>query len=369
LECRDEDFDGTDDHGNVCTIYGINRGEGAQQVKIHAKKDWEISFAEYQERTLAALPDSERDRKEKSSLDIEIMRHNHHFAVVKALERGEDVPPEVEKEYADKLPKKNEVKATAKKGVLPKFRMTKALKDLIPKHQQQVVKSWNDELKHNVLGPLNAQLQAMPKAAKSGTIDRQIVYAHYFYGSSDWFIVERDGEHYLYGYVILNGDSVMSEIGGIGLRELTEHGGIELDFYWTPKYLAEAKYEADSNFFRKPDFSLAEDIRAGEQAMVPGVYVDMNAPPNPKMLERLKKDYEKYPVYRERKGLDDFLTKYYAHYADFADMIWKAFYPDEALEKTEQSANDLKAKKRKRAEKLMLMQVQEIALLELEEAK
>ena len=160
-----------------------------------------------------------------------------------------------------------------------------------------------------------------------------IIYAHYFYGNSDWFIAECNGEHYLYGYVILNGDSVMSEIGDIGLRELTEHGGIELDFYWTPKYLAEAKYEADSDFFRKPDFSLAEDIRAGEQSAVPGVRVDMTAPPNAKMLDRIRKDYEQYPVYRGRKGMDDFLSQYYPHYGEFAQMIWEALYP----EKEEQS--------------------------------
>jgi hypothetical protein len=374
LECRDEDMDGQDDQGNVCTIYGINRGEGEQNVKVHAKKDWEISFADYQERQLAALPEKERARKEESALDMEIMRHNHHFAVVKALERGENVPPEVEKEYAGKLPKKEKngtTKSSKTKGkkstnekskVVPKFRMSKTLKDLIPKHQQQVIKDWNDELKHNVLAPLNAQLKAIPKSAKSSTIDRYIVYAHYFYGSSDWFIVERDGEHYLYGYVILNGDSVMSEIGGIGLRELTEHGGIELDFYWTPKYLAEAKYQADPDFFREPDFSLAEDIRAGEEQAIPGIQVEMNAPPNAKMLERIKKDYEKYPVYRGRKGMDDFLSQNYPHYAEFAQMIWEVFYPDDEEQKDFKEIE----KKRLRAKKFALKQDQAIRILEME---
>ncbi len=371
LECRDEDADGQDDQGNVCTIYGINRGEGEQNIKVHAKKDWEVSFTDYKERILADLPEKERTRKEDSSLDMEIIRHNHHFAVVKALERGEDVPPEIEQEYGGKLPKKEEIGTKGQQGGkgkdkgIPKFRMTKVLKDLIPKHQQQVIKAWNDELKHNVLGPLNAQLQAMPKAAASGTIDRQIVYAHYFYGSSDWFITERNGEPYLYGYVILNGDSVMSEIGGIGLRELTEHGGIELDFYWTPKYLAEAKYQTDSDFFREPDFSLAEDIRAGEQKSVPGVRVEMNAPPDAKMLERIRKDYEKYPVYRGRKGLDDFLKQYYPHYGEFAQMIWEVLYSDTEEQK---SIDKTKAEKNAIAKKFALKQDQAIRILEMETA-
>ena len=88
----------------------------------------------------------------------------------------------------------------------------------------------------------------------------------------------------------------------------------------------------------------------------------MNAPPNAKMLERIKKNYEKYPVYRGRKGMDDFLSQNYPHYAEFAQMIWEVFYPDDEEQKDFKEIE----KKRLRAKKFALKQDQAIRILEME---
>ena len=268
LECKDEDFDGEDDRGNVCSIYGINRGEGMEKVKIHAEKDWEISFEEYRKRERDTFSEGDKKPKGMRDLDEKVMQHNHLFAVIKALERGENVPKKVQEEYADKLPK---IEQPLER---PPFKMSRKLREFMPKHQQSIVKTWNEDLKWQVLKPLEEQIHALPSSQQSRSADDQIVYVHYFYGGSDWFVTERNGKEYLFGYVILNGDSVMSELGGFGLEELTNHKGIELDFYWTPRYLSEAKYRADSDFFRKPKKQLKEEIKAGREALVPGIIIE-----------------------------------------------------------------------------------------------
>lgn len=66
-----------------------------------------------------------------------------------------------------------------------------------------------------------------------------IVHLHYFRGSADWYIVERDIEqpqHQAYGYADLFGDS--GELGYISIVEIIR-GGAELDLHWTPKPLPE----------------------------------------------------------------------------------------------------------------------------------
>ncbi len=71
------------------------------------------------------------------------------------------------------------------------------------------------------------------------TIKEAIVYAHYFYGDTHWFITEYlDESDEFFGYVVLNGDTQNSEAGYISIPEILKIKGIELDFYYTPKNLA-----------------------------------------------------------------------------------------------------------------------------------
>lgn len=70
----------------------------------------------------------------------------------------------------------------------------------------------------------------------------KIVYLHYFYGESDWYIVEKDSgdggpdrtQYQAFGYTILNGDTDMAEWGYISIAELLQTNRVELDFYFEP---------------------------------------------------------------------------------------------------------------------------------------
>jgi helicase-like protein/SNF2 domain-containing protein len=174
LECKDANFDGIPDEGNICDIYGINRGDGKQIIK--AEK------------------------------------------------------PKMEKHYS----------------------MSKELKAFLPAHQKSVIRDWPEVTKLQVLLPLEKQIAAIPKRQKATDFNELIVYAHFFYGSSDWFITEWDQDQLLFGYTILNGDVQMSELGSLSLHEITRNGKVELDFYWTPKSLSEVLYKTDSDYFPKP---------------------------------------------------------------------------------------------------------------------
>jgi hypothetical protein len=86
---------------------------------------------------------------------------------------------------------------------------------------------------------------------KNQSADEKIVYLHYFYGGSDWYIVEKDKgdlsdpipgtQNQAYGYVILNGDLIDAEWGYISIEEIRQNEQIELDFYFTPVPFGELK--------------------------------------------------------------------------------------------------------------------------------
>jgi len=62
-----------------------------------------------------------------------------------------------------------------------------------------------------------------------------IAYLHYFHGSYDWYITERDMEdEQLQAFGLVNMHE--AEQGYINIEELKANG-IEIDLYWTPKTL------------------------------------------------------------------------------------------------------------------------------------
>jgi len=75
---------------------------------------------------------------------------------------------------------------------------------------------------------------------QDGKGDNAIVHLHYFYGSCDWYITERDFEdeqHQAFGYADLG---YGGELGYISIEELKQNN-IEMDLHWTPKTLGEVK--------------------------------------------------------------------------------------------------------------------------------
>ena len=131
--------------------------------------------------------------------------------------------------------------------------MLENVKKIMPKHQQQLVMQ-EPEYKE-VLQRLELEAKDIPKWGRTAkqTMDEMEVHLHYFFGGSDWYILEWDRKNNLFfGYVILNGDVMMSELGSISVNELINTPPVELDFYWDKKPLAEVLYRKDPDYFPKP---------------------------------------------------------------------------------------------------------------------
>ena len=131
--------------------------------------------------------------------------------------------------------------------------MFENLRKIMPKHQQQLV--FREPEYEEVLQRLEQEAKDVPKWGSTAkqTMDELTVHLHYFYGGSDWYILEWDRANNLFfGYVILNGDVMMSELGSISVDELVNTPPIELDFYWDKAPLAEVLYRKDPDYFPEP---------------------------------------------------------------------------------------------------------------------
>lgn len=86
---------------------------------------------------------------------------------------------------------------------------------------------------------INRTIATMPKTyEQDGKGKQAVAYLHYFTSGCDWYITERDSEneqHQAFGSANLG---YGAELGYISIVELLQHGA-ELDFYFTPKTLAE----------------------------------------------------------------------------------------------------------------------------------
>ena len=85
----------------------------------------------------------------------------------------------------------------------------------------------------------------MPKTyEQDGLGEEAVVHLHYFTGSADWWITEKDsdpdgeGQVQAFGLADLFQDG--GELGYISLVEILA-AGAELDLHWTPKPLAHAR--------------------------------------------------------------------------------------------------------------------------------
>lgn len=89
------------------------------------------------------------------------------------------------------------------------------------------------------------RIATMPKSyEQDGKGEEAIVYLHYFKGSADFFITEKDsdpdgeGQIQAFGLADLFRDG--GELGYISIEEL-KAAGVELDLFWTPKTLREVR--------------------------------------------------------------------------------------------------------------------------------
>lgn len=116
---------------------------------------------------------------------------------------------------------------------------------------RQLVTGEEGEFFVNTIEELKNTIATMPTTyATDGQGDAAVVHLHYFTGSSDWWVTERDAgdeedpapgtQHQAYGFVCLNGWTDDAESGYISIDELIKHGA-ELDLYWAPKTIGEIK--------------------------------------------------------------------------------------------------------------------------------
>lgn len=93
-------------------------------------------------------------------------------------------------------------------------------------------------------------ITTMPSTrGQEGKGEEAIVYLHYFRGSADYFITEKDSgsiddgpedfQSQMFGYADLFGDRINGEVGYISLHEILD-ARCELDLHWKPKTLREA---------------------------------------------------------------------------------------------------------------------------------
>jgi hypothetical protein len=93
---------------------------------------------------------------------------------------------------------------------------------------------------------LDETIKTMPKTYETdGQVMAAVVYLHYFLGSYDAWITEKDrgddtndlSQHQAYGSASFSGRED-AELGYISIEELTQNE-VEIDLHWTPKSLKE----------------------------------------------------------------------------------------------------------------------------------
>lgn len=113
-------------------------------------------------------------------------------------------------------------------------------------------------------------VSTMPKTyEQDGMGDDAVVYLHYFKGSSDWYITERDMEEeqlQAFGYAKIGSEG---ELGYINIDDLTRIN-VELDLYWKPKTIGAIKGQQDE---KKEDPNIGREWNSvwGRQKII-GIY-------------------------------------------------------------------------------------------------
>ena len=131
------------------------------------------------------------------------------------------------------------------------------IQDFMNPAQLSIVKGSNEF--DDVINSLYKIIAQTPEIYGTQTVSlhEKIAYLHYFYGGSDWYIIELNKkdifdenltiEEPAFGYAILNGDLQKAEFGYIDINELKQFGA-ELDFHFEPTPM----YKLFPNEFEAP---------------------------------------------------------------------------------------------------------------------
>ena len=143
-----------------------------------------------------------------------------------------------------------------KETIQDAFLNAKHTRSIMPKMQQMVVLEAGEGEEKEYFIELIKEFENIFVDAKKRQdklkLKDQIVKAHFFYGQTDWYILDYDpSENMFFGYVILNGDTQNSEAGYISIDELHTIKGIELDFHWDQKELGKVLHSRYPNEYPK----------------------------------------------------------------------------------------------------------------------
>jgi len=72
--------------------------------------------------------------------------------------------------------------------------------------------------------PTDTELAKVPRLYETENVPAKdkVIHMHFFLASSDWFIVEFDGDDIFFGFACLNGWTDLAEWGYISFKELRE---------------------------------------------------------------------------------------------------------------------------------------------------
>ena len=124
------------------------------------------------------------------------------------------------------------------------------LKDFMPMSQRTaLIEALTTEERDGIAELINNvvnTIETMPKSYETdGMESKVVVYLHYFKGSVDAWITEKDigdgddtTQYQAFGRICITGNTDDAELGYISIQELIENG-VELDLYWKPVTLGE----------------------------------------------------------------------------------------------------------------------------------
>jgi hypothetical protein len=105
----------------------------------------------------------------------------------------------------------------------------------------------------DALNRLEKQLEKCPKLGETDNLKEHPAIFHYFYGGTDIYICEYDGDDDMFGYTILNGDLDNSEWGYTSLSEIISIPPMNLDYYFEEQSIEAALYRRYPGRFKKPE--------------------------------------------------------------------------------------------------------------------
>ena len=131
------------------------------------------------------------------------------------------------------------------------FRIPTKVAALIPCGQLEVTNGNLREFQ-DAINRLEIALKLCPKIGETDGKKEHPAMFHYFYGGTDIFICEFDGEDLMFGYTILNGDLENAEWGYTSLSEIKRIPHLNIDYHFPVQTIEAALYKAHPDYYKKP---------------------------------------------------------------------------------------------------------------------